>query len=76
LVEQKQLILEQIKDINNKKNELKKTKVVEPIKEVFYIHDTIFITEKKNFWGKTKKTIQQSTSVDSLQFFEESDSIN
>lgn len=33
------------------------------------IRDTIYITEKKNFWGKTKRTIDSSQSVseDSLQ---------
>jgi hypothetical protein len=25
--------------------------------------DTIYITEKKNFWGKTKKTIDSSSSI-------------
>lgn len=28
------------------------------------IRDTIYITEKKNFWGKTKKTIDSSQSVE------------
>lgn len=27
------------------------------------IRDTIFITEKKNFWGKTKTTIDSSQSI-------------
>lgn len=27
------------------------------------IHDTIFITEKKNFWGKTKTSIDSSSST-------------
>jgi hypothetical protein len=27
------------------------------------IRDTIYITEKKNFWGKTKKTLDSSQSV-------------
>jgi len=33
------------------------------------VRDTIYITEKKNFWGKTKKTIDSTQSIieDSLQ---------
>jgi FtsZ-binding cell division protein ZapB len=27
------------------------------------IRDTVYITEKKNFWGKTKKTVDSSQSV-------------
>lgn len=36
-----------------------KSKLVEKIT----IHDTVFITEKKNFWGKTKITTDSSSSV-------------
>ena len=33
---------------------------------VVYIHDTIYITEKKNFWGKTKVNVEKSVaSIDS-----------
>lgn len=33
---------------------------------VVYIHDTVYITEKKSFWGKTKTSIAKSTtSIDS-----------
>lgn len=28
------------------------------------IRDTIYITEKKNFWGKTKKTVDSSQSIE------------
>jgi len=33
------------------------------------VRDTIYITEKKNFWGKTKRTIDSTQSIieDSLQ---------
>lgn len=34
--------------------------------EIIYIHDTVFITEKKNFWGKTKKTVTSVQSIDSV----------
>ncbi len=33
---------------------------------VVTIHDTVFITEKKSFWGKTKTSVVKSeTSIDS-----------
>lgn len=57
---------EMSKELNTLKSVVKLTKT----KEIL-IHDTIYITEKKNFWGKTKKTIDSSRSitenVDSLQ---------
>lgn len=28
--------------------------------------DTVYITEKKNFWGKTKKTIVNKQSIDTI----------
>ena len=31
------------------------------------IHDTIYITETKNFWGKKKTSVGQTTSVDTLE---------
>jgi hypothetical protein len=34
--------------------------------EIIYIHDTVFITEKKNFWGKTRKTVTSVQSIDSV----------
>jgi hypothetical protein len=56
-------------EIKNLKTLMKLTTTKEIVKEVI-IHDTIYITEKKNFWGKTKKTIDSSRSttenVDSL----------
>ena len=31
-----------------------------------FVHDTVFITEKKNFWGRTKTSVAKTeTSVDS-----------
>jgi hypothetical protein len=39
------------------------------LKQVIYIHDTIYITEKKNFWGKSKKTITSVSNVDTTQTF-------
>lgn len=36
-----------------------KSKLIQSI----VIHDTVFITEKKNFWGKTKITTDSSSST-------------
>lgn len=30
------------------------------------IHDTVYVTETKNFWGKKKKTIEKVSSTDTL----------
>jgi len=52
------------------KNEIKSLKEVSKMTKTIVIHDTIFITEKKNFWGKTKTKIDSSQSVvvqDSVQ---------
>ena len=43
---------------------------------VVYIHDTVYITEKKNFWGKTKRNIEVSVaSIDSSSKLVEQESI-
>ncbi len=34
------------------------------------IRDTVYITEKKNFWGKTKKTVDSSQSVETIDTLE------
>lgn len=40
------------------------------------IHDTVYITETKNFWGKKKKTIEKTSTTDTLELEEfEQDSI-
>lgn len=31
------------------------------------IHDTVYVTETKNFWGKKKKTIENVSSTDTLE---------
>jgi hypothetical protein len=38
---------------------------------VVTVHDTVYITEKKNFWGKTKRSVQLASSVDSSSTVEE-----
>jgi len=54
--------IKSIKQINSllkeENNSLAKSLKVEKI-----IRDTIYITEKKNFWGKTKKTLDSSQSI-------------
>ena len=65
------LIAEKDKTITNQKKSLF-TLMKEAATKVFaresvvYIHDTVYITEKKSFWGKTKTSIAKSTtSIDS-----------
>jgi hypothetical protein len=53
-------------ELNNLKLVMKSTQAKEIIKEVvkeIIVHDTIYITEKKNFWGKTKIKIDSSKST-------------
>lgn len=50
----------EITQLNKVINESKKLSKV--------IHDTIYVTEKKNFWGKTKKTIDSTKKqIDSTE---------
>lgn len=44
------------------KKEIQGLKEVSKMTKTVIIRDTVFITEKKNFWGKTKKTIDSSQS--------------
>lgn len=78
--EQQQLIDNQEKKIAvlNKEAKLfhEMAKSIKPLKpEIVYIHDTVFITEKKNFWGKTKKSITTTQSIDSVFSEEPVDSL-
>lgn len=50
-----------VKEITNLKLENKELAKAVSVKTV--IRDTVFITEKKNIWGKTKKTIDSSQGV-------------
>ncbi len=56
-----------VKEITYLKAENKELSKAKSIKTI--IRDTIYITEKKNFWGKTKKTTDssQGVSVDTLE---------
>ena len=58
-----EVIEKQSSHLNKLKNESMMIKQVGPI----IIHDTIYITETKNFWGKKKTSIEQTTSVDTLE---------
>lgn len=53
-----------IKSLRNDTAALKKVSTI-------VIRDTVYVTESKNFWGKTKKSVETSTDVDTL--LEESD---
>lgn len=44
------------------KSEVNSLKESNKLTKTITIRDTIYITEKKNFWGKTKKTIDSSQS--------------
>lgn len=60
-------VLEQVDDLKSDNQLLRnqvdvlnhRTKLIQTIT----IHDTIFITEKKNFWGKTKVITDSSSSI-------------
>lgn len=76
LIQKQESVIDlQNKDLNVMKREVSKIKSSVQTKQIVYIHDTIVITEKKNFWGKTKKTIQQSSSVDSLEFNDNTETV-
>jgi hypothetical protein len=75
LSKQNEVISSQNENLNQIKKQFDKVKSTPIVTQTIYIHDTVIIVEKKNFWGKTKKTIQQNSSVDSLSIFLEEDSI-
>ena len=56
---------------NTLKKEIQGLKEVSKMTKTVIIRDTVFITEKKNFWGKTKTKIDSSQSTiveDSIQY--------
>lgn len=55
------------KKVDDMRGEIKSLKETIKVTKSTVIRDTIFVTEKKNFWGKTKKTID-STSKDSTEY--------
>lgn len=63
--EQEQRIEHDLKDL---KSEIQDLKVTQKSTKVIYIHDTIVIKEKTNFWGKKRISVDSSNSVDSLEY--------
>jgi hypothetical protein len=53
---EKQLVTDAVATITQMKSEISELKngVVQIRIDTIYIHDTVLIKEKKNFWGKTK----------------------
>lgn len=56
-------VVEKVQTLEKEKIALQKTSKVNTV----YVHDTVFITEKKNFWGKTKTKVDSTKGIDSLQ---------
>ena len=53
---EKQLVTDAVATITQMKSEISELKngIIEIRIDTIYIHDTVLIKEKKNFWGKTK----------------------
>ena len=49
--------------VENMRNEISALKSTIRVTKATIIRDTIFVTEKKNFWGRTKTTIDSSEST-------------
>lgn len=49
------------------KNEVNSLKQAVKVTKTITIRDTIYVTEKKNFWGKTKKTIDSTQSKNTIE---------
>jgi len=56
--------VDKLESINNSlKNEVRNLKELTKITKTTIVRDTIYITEKKNFWGKTKTKIDSSSNT-------------
>lgn len=67
MIEKKDAIIgQQNSDLNGLKKETANLKKMGPI----VIHDTVYITETKNFWGKKKTSIENSTVIDTVDVTE------
>lgn len=55
-------IIKQSSAIKSLKNDTAALKKVSTI----VIRDTVYVTESKNFWGRTKKSVETSSDVDTL----------
>lgn len=63
--------IEQVRIENNLKglkSELNEVKAAQNKSKVVYIHDTIVIKEKTNFWGKKRISKDSMQSIDSTEY--------
>lgn len=64
--------LEQVADkMDNYRSEISALKQTIKITKSTIIRDTVFITEKRNFWGKTKTSVDSSESIQDSTTHEE-----
>ena len=56
------------KNLKVLKSELNEVKATQNKTKVVYIHDTIIIKEKTNFWGKKRLSIDSTQSIDSTEY--------
>lgn len=61
--DQEKRIVSDLKSLKNELSEAKATKT-----KIVYIHDTIVIKEKTNFWGKKRITTDSMQSIDSTEY--------
>lgn len=55
-------------NLESLKEQLVEAKEVQGKSKIVYIHDTVLIKEKTNFWGRKRTSIDSSTHIDSLEF--------
>ncbi len=55
-------------NIHSLKKELDEAKEVQQKNKLIYIHDTIIIKEKTNFWGRKRVSVDSITFIDSLEY--------
>lgn len=56
------------KNLKGLKSELNEVKAAQNKSKVVYIHDTIIIKEKTNFWGKKRISTDSMQSIDSTEY--------
>lgn len=56
------------KNLKGLKSELSEVKADQNRTKVVYIHDTIVIKEKTNFWGKKRISTDSMQSIDSTEY--------
>lgn len=55
-------------DLKSLQSEVHNLKASQKVTKVIYVHDTIMIKEKTNFWGRKKLSIDSITSIDSTEY--------